>query len=148
MKVVAISACLIGQNCRYNAEIKRDDELLSLLEGSKLIPFCPEDSCFGTPRESMDLVELSSSRIRAISNETQEDLTDPILTYAKDFFKKHQNIDLYIGKDRSPSCGVASSRLYNLNAELISATTAGIMSEVALKNVNIALDAEVFKENY
>ena len=49
-KRVAISACLMGKRCRYDASDNRDSKLLGKLESYELIPFCPEDFCFGTPR--------------------------------------------------------------------------------------------------
>jgi len=142
MKVVAISACLMGQNCRYNGEIKRDDTLLALLKDTKLIPFCPEDACYGTPRDSMDLVEISPSEIRALSNATGLDFTEPIQEYADKFFTDNPDIDIYIGKDRSPSCGVKSAKLYDKNKKLISDTATGIMSKMALEKIDNVIDAE------
>ena len=74
MKKVAISACLLGEACRYDASHNRDDLLLDKLKGFELIPFCPEDHAFGSPRPTMDLVETEEG-IKAISNKTKKDLS-------------------------------------------------------------------------
>ena len=145
MKKVAISACLLGKKCRYDASDNRNDELLSKLEGSELIPFCPEDHAFGTPRPTMDLIKTEQG-IKAISNKTGADLSFAVEGYAKHFFVKHTDIDLFIGKDRSPSCGVCSAKLYDENKELISVNEIGLMAKEAQKqNIN-CIDAEDYIE--
>jgi len=141
MKKVAISACLLGEACRYDGTDNRDDRLLESLKGYELIPFCPEDDAFGTPRPTMDLIETESG-IRALSNETGEDLSPPVEAYAKRFFDSHEDIDLFIGKDRSPSCGVCSAKLYDESRVLISDEAAGLMAKEAMRRGIEAVDAE------
>jgi len=141
MKKIAISACLLGEKCRYDASDNKNDKLLAKTEGSELIPFCPEDHAFGTPRPTMDLVETDQG-IRALSNETGADLSLAVEIYAKTFFDKHRDIDLFIGKDRSPSCGVCSARLYDESRILISSSEAGLMAKEAQKQNIDCIDAE------
>jgi len=143
MKKVAISACLIGQRCRYDGTDNRDTKLLGKLEGCELIPFCPEDFCFGTPRPTMDLVETETGP-RALSNLTGADLTPPVRDYAGRFFDEHPDIDLFIGKDRSPSCGVCSARLYDREKQLLSSEAVGLMAAEALRRGIESWDAESF----
>jgi len=141
---IAISACLLGNICRYDGSDNYDPKLLGLLEGNELIPFCPEDYCFGTPRPTMDLVQ-SNVEIKAISNLTQADLSTPVIEYAKAFFN-NKDIDLFIGKDRSPSCGVCSAKLYDKDKNLISKKATGLMAKEALNLGIKAYDAEEFLE--
>ncbi len=140
---VAISACLLGEKCRYDATDNRNDELISKLEGSELIPFCPEDHAFGSPRPTMDLIKTEQG-IKAISNKTGADLSFAVEEYAKHFFDKHSNIDIFIGKDRSPSCGVCSAKLYDENRELISLEETGLMAKEAKIRGIDAVDAEKY----
>ena len=141
MKKVAISACLLGEACRYDASHNRDEVLLNKLKECELIPFCPEDHAFGSPRPTMDLVETAEG-IKAISNKTKEDLSFAVEGYAKAFFDKHSDIDLFIGKDRSPSCGVCSARLYDHEKNLLSLDEAGLMAKEAKARGIEAVDAE------
>lgn len=144
MKKVAISACLLGEKCRYDASDNKDIALLEKLKGAKLIPFCPEDDAFGTPRPTMDLVATKQGD-RAISNMTGEDLSAPVIHYATAFFDQYKDIDLFIGKDRSPSCGVCSARLYDEEKNLLSSEETGLMAKEAKKrNIN-CVDAEDFR---
>jgi len=144
MKKVAISACLLGEKCRYDASDNKNEMLLAQLKEVELIPFCPEDDAFGTPRPTMDLIETKEGH-KAISNTSGEDLSAPVVQYAKAFFESHTDIDLFIGKDRSPSCGVCSARLYDEEKNLLSFQEAGLMAKEAKKrNIN-CVDAEDFR---
>ncbi len=140
---VAISACLLGEKCRYDATDNRNDELLDKLEGLELIPFCPEDHAFGSPRPAMDLIKTEQG-IKAISNKTGADLSFEVEEYAKHFFDKHSDIELFIGKDRSPSCGVCSAKLYDENRELITVNETGLMAKEAKIRGIEAFDAEQY----
>jgi len=139
---VAISACLLGNKCRYDGSENYDPKLLAKLEGYELIPFCPEDFCYGTPRPTMDLIYETD--INAMSNLTGADLTPPIKEYAKAFFDNNKDINLFIGKDRSPSCGVKSAKLYTIDKELISTEATGIMAKEAIERGIKAVDAEEY----
>ncbi len=143
MKKVAISACLMGEKCRYDATDNHNAALISKLEGYELISFCPEDHAFGSPRPTMDLIQMEEGQ-RAVSNVTGADLSVHVEDYAKTFFDKHTDIDLFVGKDRSPSCGVCSSKLYDQKKNLISDKEAGLMAKEAKMRGITAIDAEVF----
>ena len=143
MKKVAISACLMGKRCRYDGTNNLDTKLLGKLEGLELIPFCPEDYAFGTPRPTMDLIKTNEG-LKAISNLTGADLTNPIREYAKRFFDENSDIELFIGKDRSPSCGVCSAKVYDREKNLISKEATGLMAQEAIDRGIEAFDAEDF----
>ena len=145
MKKIAISACLLGKPCRYDATDNKNSKLLEQLQEDILIPFCPEDFAFGSPRPTMDLIRTSFGD-KAISNESGEDLSTPVVDYAKTFFDTHPDIDLVIGKDRSPSCGVCSAKLYDEKKYLLSSTEAGLMMKEAQKRNIPCIDAERYGE--
>jgi len=144
---VAISACLTGCSCRYDANDNLNETLLSQLESYETIPFCPEEECFGTPRPTMDLIDNEKS-IEAISNESSKVLSLPIINYAKTFFKNNPNIKLFIGKDRSPSCAVKSAKVYDVDKNLLHKNGIGLMSEVALGFGIECWDAEVYVDKH
>ena len=140
---VAVSACLMGRSCRYDADNNLNERLLKKLEFYDLVPFCPEDYCFGTPRPTMDLVD-NGKTINALSNENQNNLSLPILKYAEDFFSKNPDIKLFIGKDRSPSCAVCSGKIYDEEKNLLHKKGTGLMAKVALELNLECWDAEDF----
>ncbi|WP_456451355.1 DUF523 domain-containing protein [Hydrogenimonas sp.] len=142
-KKAAVSACLAGKNCRYNGELKGNPEAMAKLErqGCEVVLFCPEDACFGTPREAMDLTATPEG-IKALTKYSRQDRTAPIAEYAEKFFDEHSNIDLFVGKARSPSCGVRTARLYDEEGNLLSEKEAGIMAAEAKARGIEAVDDE------
>jgi uncharacterized protein YbbK (DUF523 family) len=144
-KKVALSACLYGMKCRYDGSDNKDVKLLNVLHSNdyEIILFCPEDDCFGTPRPTMDLV-YTENGIKAISNLTGADLTPHIQEYAIDFFESNPDIELFVGKDRSPSCGVKSARLYDRDRSLIKSDATGVMAQVAKDYIKESIDAEEY----
>ena len=144
MRRVAISACLVGKPCRYDGKDNYAQALLEMLEGDELIPFCPEDAAFGSPRPTMDLIETRCG-IEAVCNGSGVLRSEAIRAYARNFFDQHGAIDLFIGKDRSPSCGVCSARLYDTQKNLLSSSAAGLMAQEAIDRNIVAIDAEKFE---
>ncbi|BDY12745.1 DUF523 domain-containing protein [Hydrogenimonas cancrithermarum] len=142
-KKVAVSACLAGKNCRYNGEPKGNPEVMEKLEkeGCEIVFFCPEDACFGTPREAMDLT-VTPEGVKALTKYSKADRTEPIVEYAEKFFEDHPDIDLFVGKARSPSCGVRTGKLYDEEGNLISEKEAGIMAAEAKARGIEAVDDE------
>jgi len=144
-KTIAVSACLLGYKCRYDASDNKNEIFLEKLKGHTIIPFCPEDYAFGSPRPTMDLICTTDGNM-AISNKTGENISLPIIEYAKVFFNTYTQIDLLIGKDRSPSCGVCSARVYDKEKNLLSSTEAGLMVQEAIKRNIASIDAEDFRK--
>lgn len=140
---IAISACLLGKKCRYDGSDNKNEILLEKLQDDTLISFCPEDDAFGSPRSTMDLIRTYTGD-KAISNETGEDLSAPVVDYANRFFNSNLDLDMFIGKDRSPSCGVCSARLYDKKKILLSSSEAGLMAKEALRRGIVAVDAEEY----
>jgi len=140
---VALSSCLMGNACRYDGDHNLNEKLLEKLGSYEIVTFCPEDYCLGTPRPTMDLVDNGSS-IEAISNGSGENLSEPILAYAKDFFQEHPDVKLFIGKDRSPSCAVCSGKVYDSHKNLLHTNGAGLMASVALDFGVECFDSEVY----
>ena len=113
-KKVAVSACLLGYNCRYDGTNRKESMLVKSLEDCEVIPFCPEDAILGTPRETIDIVES-----KAIGNESGVDYTAKIEKYARDFINQNRNIDQFIVKSKSPSCALHSAKYYDKEKKLL-----------------------------
>ena len=97
---IAVSACLLGHDCKYNGGNNRSQKVLDYIEGHEVIPVCPEvTGGMPTPRVP---VELKNGR--AI-NKNGEDVTEFFQKGVKLTMEKMQDIDLAILQPRSPSCG-------------------------------------------
>ncbi len=114
-KKVAVSACLLGKNCRYDGTNKKDNSLDALLgEYEEVVEFCPEDAILGTPRETIDIIDG-----KVIGSESGKEYTQQIGKYAQNFAKNHPDIDLFIVKSKSPSCALSSAKLFDSQKNLI-----------------------------
>lgn len=99
---ILISACLLGEPCRFDGQGKKKFELLEKLKHSELVPFCPEvEGGLPTPRPP---AEVSGERVIRKSG---EDVTAQFQKGASAGVKRaqSQNITLAILKSRSPACG-------------------------------------------
>jgi len=122
-KKVAVSACLLGRNCRYDGGNKFDEELVGMLEGCEIIPFCPEEAILGSPRETIDLVQG-----RAVGNESGHDYTEELEKKAQEFAQAHPDIDEFYFKSKSPSCALESAKLYDEEKKLLSKSASGVFA--------------------
>lgn len=105
---VAVSGCLLGEKVRYDGCDKHLPELLEKLETAGLRPLsvCPEVGAgLGVPRPPVELVRLGGE-IRTLGVEDRKlDATERIRAFAHQFVGK-QRFFGFIGKGRSPSCGL------------------------------------------
>jgi len=123
--MVAISACLLGLNCRYDGRNKRDEELLKSLKCYDIVPFCPEVNILGSPRESIDLF-LIDKKIFAIGSESNKNYTNLLENEAKRFFEVYKDINIFYLKSKSPSCALCSAKIYDRDYNLIDDKGSGV----------------------
>jgi uncharacterized protein YbbK (DUF523 family) len=117
---VGISACLLGQQVRFDGGHKRDPFLIETLGPYvEWVPVCPEvEMGLGTPREPLKLVRDGSST-RMIATRTGIDHTDAMNAWAAKRLEELARADLdgYVLKSKSPSCGLERVEVFRLNAE-------------------------------
>jgi FdhD protein len=105
---IGISACLLGQQVRYDGGHKQADYLRDLGADVQWVPVCPEvEMGLGTPREPMNLVKRDGS-LRMIAAETGIDQTETLQQWAARRLEALASEDLsgYVLKADSPSCGI------------------------------------------
>ena len=101
-----ISACLFGENVRYDGKNNLVEDLERLKEKYELIPFCPEVSSGMTiPRAAN---EIQSFNPLVVKNEFGINTTDYFIDGAMQTAHscKHNNIKIALLKSKSPSCGI------------------------------------------
>ena len=105
MERILISACLVGDNVKYNGGNNKNPLIDQLLEKYELVPFCPEvEGGLTIPRHPCE------QKGDQVINDIGEDVTSQFekgaeLAYNICLFLK---IKKAILKERSPSCGVHS----------------------------------------
>ena len=102
MEKILISACLVGENCKYNGGNNLNPKIDALLEKYDLIPFCPEEQGdLPTPRNPS---EIKGDRVLL---DNGKDVTENFARGAKKalMLALYLKIKIAILKERSPSCG-------------------------------------------
>lgn len=113
---LGISSCLLGERVRWNGEHKLDPFLTHTLGGYvAYVPVCPETECgLGVPRETMRLVGDAASP-RLVTTRTNVDMTERMTAWTKQRVEvlEKENLDGFIFKSGSPSCGMERVKVYN-----------------------------------
>ncbi|WP_418640715.1 DUF523 domain-containing protein [Sulfurimonas sp. ST-27] len=147
-KKVIVSACLLGECCRYDGKTKKTDVVEEALKEYEIIPFCPEAPLFGTPRERINVVEINGKK-RIVTDETNKDVTQLLEDETNTFMKLHPKVDRIILKSKSPSCGYGTTPVLNEKKETVklgNGIAAELMSKY-YKNIKIEDELNFMKHN-
>ncbi|HHM05603.1 MAG TPA: DUF1722 domain-containing protein [Gammaproteobacteria bacterium] len=111
---LGVSSCLLGHAVRYDGHHKADAYILgTLARVFELVPFCPEVAAgLGVPRPPVRLSgDPSAPRARGV-DDPGLDVTAALRQYGRDTARRLGDINGFIFKSRSPSCGMAGVKLY------------------------------------
>ena len=100
---IMVSACLLGENCKYNGRNNLSEKVMKFIEGHEVIPVCPEVmGGLPTPRVPSEIVNgvVTMADGRIVDEEFRKG-SQIGLNLAKE-----NGVDLVILQSRSPSCGV------------------------------------------
>ncbi len=103
MGKIAVSACLLGENCKYSGGNNRNATVLRFIENKEVIPVCPEVAGgLPTPRVPVELVNGVAVNRDGVTVDREFHLG------VERMFKKlaGEDVELVILQPRSPSCGV------------------------------------------
>jgi len=118
---VGISACLLGQEVRFDGGHKRDSFLTEELgKHVEWVAVCPEvEVGMGTPREAVRLVR-DRDRTRMITIQTGIDYTDRMNHWAdrRVAALACEDLDGYVLKSHSPSCGMLDVKVFHDNGRV------------------------------
>lgn len=123
MKVI-VSACLFGVHCRYNGKSAKNPSLLNKLEGTVMIPICPEQlGGLPTPRERSLIAQGTAFDVLSgkgkVLTESGKNVTANFIKGAKESYQiaRLSGVKIAYLKDRSPSCGV--NKVYSKDGKII-----------------------------
>jgi uncharacterized protein YbbK (DUF523 family) len=109
---LVMSACLEMEACRYNGQSIRARFVPRLAEHVELIPVCPEvEIGLGVPRPPVRLVS-DGDEVRMVQPATGRDLTGAMAGFSRTFLDGLQEVDGFLLKSRSPSCGPKDVALF------------------------------------
>ena len=102
MKIL-VSACLLGENCKYNGGNNYNAAVAEYVKGREVLPICPEMmagmGCPRTPIEIVDgvLMDRNGNNVDAAMREA--------VTKAMEIIRKEEILCAVL-QSRSPTCGV------------------------------------------
>ncbi len=128
---VGISACLLGENVRFNGGHSRSTYCLGpLSEHFDYQKFCPEVAAgFGTPRPTMRLEGDPNAPRLTFSNKSGEDLSDQLNQANNRYLDQMPALDGYIVMKNSPSCGLERIKVYQKNGHPHMQRVAGLFTQ-------------------
>jgi len=108
---LVVSACLAGEFVRYDGGTVKDTFVEKLLSYCQVIPVCPEVSIgLGVPRNKV-ILYWREKELRLVQPSSGKDLTEDMLSFAESFLSGLEEVDGFLLKGKSPSCGVSNSTL-------------------------------------
>ena len=103
MGKIAVSACLLGENCKYSGGNNKNEKVLAFIKNKEVIPVCPEVAGgLPTPRIPAELVDGVAVNRKGtnVDKEFQRGVEESLKKLER------EDIELVILQPRSPSCGV------------------------------------------
>lgn len=137
----AISACLMGKNCKYSGGNNAQQEIIDFMKDKSYILVCPEvRGGLPTPRTSCEIVD------GRILNSDGEDKSEEFLKGAREELKKlfENNVDLVILQPRSPSCGVGQIYDGSFQGRLMKGN--GVFAQMCIDNGLTVVNSNEFLE--
>ena len=141
MKKIIVSACLLGENCKYNGGNNYDPKVAEFVRGREVLPVCPEVLAgLGIPRIP---IEICNGRVLRRDG---VDVDDAIRAAVAQLLKQMgtEDVQCAVLKARSPTCGVHQIYDGTFSGKLIPGS--GVLAQ-ALKNAGYeVMDNEDLEE--
>lgn len=131
--MLLVSACLLGEPCRYDGKSSKDEATIEYLKDKEYIEVCPEVlGGLDTPRDPAEK-KIIDGEVRIV-NCTGVDVTKEFLKGAEEALKiaKENKCTKAILKAKSPSCGCGKIYDGSFSGKLIEGN--GVTAELLMNN--------------
>ena len=128
---LGISSCLLGNFCRYDGAHAKDDFVVNVLANYfEFVPYCPEKIIFGTPRESIRLIEMDE-QIKVFTNNSLKEVTHELEEISQTLSQQMADDELcgIILKSKSPTCGMERVKVYQPNSSFNEKKAEGVFAK-------------------
>lgn len=129
MENIIVSACLLGENCKYSGGNNRCEEVINLKEKYNLIPVCPEKlGGLKIPRLPAEI------RNKKVYTQSGKEVTTNFMLGATKVLEiaKKNNCHIAVLKERSPSCGCGEVYDGTFTSKLVKGN--GLTAQLLLEN--------------
>ena len=136
MKVL-VSACLLGENCKYNGGNNYSQPVIDQLKDKEVIPVCPElQAGMGCPRIPIEIVDgvlmdREGNNVDAAMRAAIREILESV---------RGEDIACAILKSRSPTCGVKQVYDGTFSGKLVSG--AGLFAQALQEAGYYLIDSE------
>lgn len=145
-----MSKCIEFAKCRYDGSMIPSDFVKALEPHVEFIPVCAEmEIGLGVPRDSIRIVSINGEH-RLVQPATGLDVTDKMGDFSSSFLASLQEVDGFILKYRSPSCGMKDIKVYSGSAKSTAVSkTAGFFGGAVVKSFpDLAIEDEGRLRNF
>lgn len=116
---LVISSCLGVKPVRYDGNIIFDQHVERLKKYVDVVDVCPELGIGLTvPRNPLALNKVDGD-VRLLDVVTGVDYTNAVISFTIDYVSKLPDVDGFILKSASPSCGVGDSKIYDRSRRIV-----------------------------
>lgn len=138
MKIL-VSACILGENCKYNGKNNKNQFAISFLKGKEIIPICPEILAgMKTPRPCAEIV--NGIVMDENGNDVHSEYTHAVEIALSQI--ENEDIDFAVLQSRSPTCGVNQIYDGSFSGNLISGM--GLFARALKQKGYKVIDVETF----
>lgn len=132
--LILVSRCLGFATCRYDGQTLTDAFVEQLQLHAEMIPICPEVDCgLGIPRPPIRLCRAEGG-IVVHQPATGKDLTAQLRSAIDGIIKALPEIDGAILKNKSPSCGLYDTKIYEgVDRPQVLKRSSGVFGEAVLR---------------
>ena len=135
--IIMVSACLAGENCKYNGGNNRNKKVEALFNGNRIIPICPEVmGGLSTPRVPSEIVHGIVMNKDGVNVDREYRCGAEM---AHKIAEREQPV-LVILQSRSPSCGVKQRYDGTFTGTLIDGP--GLTAELLMRHGFRVVDVE------
>jgi uncharacterized protein YbgA (DUF1722 family)/uncharacterized protein YbbK (DUF523 family) len=109
---VVVSRCIEFDQCRYNGLMISSELVEKLKDLVEFVPICPEvEIGLGVPRDPIRIVRTGEI-LHLVQPATGGDFTEDMERFASRFLDTLPEVDGFILKGRSPSCGLKEAKIF------------------------------------
>ena len=148
--VVVASRCFEFDACRYNGQTIPNNLVRALEPWVEFRPVCPElEIGLGVPRDPVRVVRAGGER-KLVQPASGRDLTSLMRGFSETFLRSLSDVDGFILKSRSPSCGIRDAKEFpDAENEIATGKGAGLFAErVVSKFPGLAVEDEGRLRNF
>jgi uncharacterized protein YbgA (DUF1722 family)/uncharacterized protein YbbK (DUF523 family) len=148
--IVVTSKCFEFDACRYNGQMIPNNFVQKLEPFVKFVPVCPEvEIGLGVPRDPIRIVSKKGKRT-LVQPTTGRDLTEPMESFSEKFLGSLGEVDGFILKSRSPSCGIRDAKEFpDAENEIATGKGGGFFAEKVLERFpGLAIEDEGRLRNF